>query len=70
VDANLVLVPAMVTDPTNRLVTGLERENFDNNVWQVIKNFSTEEVAGHAINLRRESQVSTETHVRSKSHKD
>jgi Ca-activated chloride channel family protein len=39
VDVNLVLVPATVTDPMNRLVTGLERENFqvfDNNIGQVI----------------------------------
>jgi Ca-activated chloride channel family protein len=46
VDVNLVLVPATVTDPMNRLVTGLERENFevfDNNVGQVIKSFSTED---------------------------
>jgi Ca-activated chloride channel homolog len=46
VDVNLVLVPATVTDPMNRLVTGLERENFevfDNNTGQVIKSFSTED---------------------------
>jgi Ca-activated chloride channel family protein len=46
VDVNLVLVPATVTDPMNRLVTGLERENFeiyDNNAGQVIKTFSTED---------------------------
>ncbi len=46
VDVNLVLVPATVTDPMNRLVTGLERGNFevyDNNVGQVIKSFSTED---------------------------
>jgi Ca-activated chloride channel family protein len=46
VDVNLVLVPATVTDPMNRLVTGLERENFeifDNNVGQQIKSFSTED---------------------------
>jgi Ca-activated chloride channel family protein len=46
VDVNLVLVPATVTDPMNRLVTGLERENFevfDNNVGQIIKSFSTED---------------------------
>jgi Ca-activated chloride channel homolog len=46
VEANLVLVPATVTDPMNRLVTGLERENFeifDNNVGQAIKSFSTED---------------------------
>jgi Ca-activated chloride channel homolog len=46
VDVNLVLVPATVTDPMNRLVTGLERENFelfDNNTGQIIKTFSTED---------------------------
>ncbi len=46
VDANLVLVPMTVTDPMNRLVTGLEKENFnvfDNNQGQVIKTFSTED---------------------------
>ena len=46
VDVNLVLVPATVTDPMNRLVTGLEKENFeiyDNNAGQVIKSFSTED---------------------------
>jgi Ca-activated chloride channel homolog len=46
VDVNLVLVPATVTDPMNRLVTGLERENFqvfDNNIGQEIKSFSTED---------------------------
>ena len=46
VTANLVLVPMTVTDPVNRLVTGLEKENFevfDNNVGQVIKTFSTQD---------------------------
>ncbi len=46
VEANLVLVPMTVTDPMNRLVTGLERENFqvyDNNIGQSIKSFSTED---------------------------
>jgi Ca-activated chloride channel family protein len=46
IEANLVLVPATVTDPMNRLVTGLEKENFeiyDNNVGQMIKSFSTED---------------------------
>jgi Ca-activated chloride channel family protein len=46
VDVNLVLVPATVTDPMNRLVTGLEKENFeiyDNNIGQAIKSFSTED---------------------------
>jgi len=46
VDVNLVLVPLTVTDPMNRLVTGLERENFnifDNNIGQTIKTFSTED---------------------------
>jgi Ca-activated chloride channel homolog len=46
VDVNLVLVPMTVTDPMNRLVTGLDRDNFqvfDNNVGQTIKSFSTED---------------------------
>jgi Ca-activated chloride channel homolog len=46
VEVNLVLVPATVTDPMNRLVTGLEKENFeiyDNNIGQTIKSFSTED---------------------------
>ena len=46
VDVNLVLVPLTVTDPMNRLVTGLERNNFqlyDNNVGQTIKSFATED---------------------------
>ena len=46
VDVNLVLVPATVTDGMNRLVTGLERENFfiyDKDVLQQIKSFSTED---------------------------
>ena len=46
VDVNLVLVPMTVTDPMNRLVTGLERDNFqvfDNNVGQTIRSFSTDD---------------------------
>jgi Ca-activated chloride channel homolog len=46
VDVNLVLVPMTVTDPMNRLVTGLEKENFeiyDNNLPQQIKSFSTQD---------------------------
>jgi Ca-activated chloride channel homolog len=46
VDVNLVLVPATVTDGQDRLVTGLEKENFqlyDNGVLQTIKSFSTED---------------------------
>ena len=45
-EANLVLVPMTVTDPMNRLVTGLEAPNFqvyDNNINQTIKSFSTED---------------------------
>ncbi len=45
-EANLVLVPMTVTDPMNRLVTGLEADNFqifDNNAGQTIKSFSTED---------------------------
>ena len=46
VNADLVLVPFTVTDPQNRLVTGLERSNFqifDNNLAQTIKSFATED---------------------------
>ena len=46
VDVNLVQVPTTVTDPMNRLVTGLEKDNFaiyDNNAGQTIKYFSTED---------------------------
>ena len=50
VDVNLTLIPLTVTDPMNRLVTGLERENFfiyEKGVGpeqlQTIKTFSTED---------------------------
>ena len=46
VDVNLVLVPVTVTDGLNRLVTGLEKENFfiyDDNTLQRIQTFSTED---------------------------
>jgi Ca-activated chloride channel family protein len=46
VDVNLVLVPVTITDPMNRLVTGLERDNFvvmDNGEKQAIKHFSSED---------------------------
>jgi Ca-activated chloride channel family protein len=46
VDVNLVQVPMTVTDPMNRLVTGLEKENFqlfDNNLGQTIKYFSSDD---------------------------
>jgi Ca-activated chloride channel family protein len=46
VDVNLVLVPVTVTDPDNRLVTGLEKENFevmDSGVSQQIRHFSSED---------------------------
>lgn len=46
VDVNLVQVPMTVTDPMNRLVTGLEKENFalfDDNVGQTIKYFSSQD---------------------------
>jgi len=46
VDVDLVLVPVTVTDPMNRLVTGLEKDNFE--VWdgkqqQQIRHFSCED---------------------------
>ncbi|WP_158751956.1 VWA domain-containing protein [Acidobacterium sp. S8] len=46
VDVNLVLVPLIVTDPMDRLVTGLEKQNFfvyENNKLQNIKTFSQED---------------------------
>ncbi len=46
VDVDLVLVPVTITDPMNRLVTGLEKENFvimDNGVKQDIRHFSSED---------------------------
>jgi Ca-activated chloride channel family protein len=46
VDVDLVLVPLTVTDPLNRLVTGLDKENFfifENNGPQTIKTFSCED---------------------------
>ena len=46
VDVDLVLVPVTITDPMNRLVTGLEKENFillDNGEKQVIQHFSNED---------------------------
>ncbi len=46
VDVNLVLVPVTITDPMNRLVTGLEKENFqlfEGNAAQEIRTFSSED---------------------------
>ena len=46
VDVDLVLVPVTVTDPMNRLVTGLEKENFqllEGNTPQQIRSFSSED---------------------------
>ena len=46
VAVDLVLVPVTITDPMNRLVTGLDRENFalsEGSDWQEIKNFSSED---------------------------
>src|SRR5271157_2365031 len=45
-DVDLVLVPVTITDPLNRLVTGLEKENFaltDNGKPQEIRHFSSED---------------------------
>jgi Ca-activated chloride channel family protein len=45
-DVNLVLVPVTITDPMNRLVTGLEKDNFlltDNGQPQQIRHFSSED---------------------------
>ncbi len=46
VDVDLVLVPVTITDPMNRLVTGLERENFEvfeGRDKQAIRHFSSED---------------------------
>ena len=45
-EVDLVLVPVTITDPMNRLVTGLEKENFlltDNGQEQIIRHFSSED---------------------------
>jgi Ca-activated chloride channel homolog len=46
VDVDLVLVPVTITDPMNRLVTGLEKDNFqlfEGNSAQQIRSFSSED---------------------------
>jgi Ca-activated chloride channel family protein len=46
VDVDLVLVQVTITDPMNRLVTGLDKENFillDNGEKQAIQHFSSED---------------------------
>jgi Ca-activated chloride channel homolog len=46
VDVNLVLVPVTITDPMNRLVTGLDKENFqlfEGTAQQEIRSFSSED---------------------------
>ena len=46
VDVDLVLVPVTITDPLNRLVTGLEKDNFqlfEGNSAQEIRSFSSED---------------------------
>ena len=46
VDVDLVLVPVTITDPMNRLVTGLEKDNFqlyEGNSAQDIRTFSSED---------------------------
>ena len=46
VDVDLVLVPVTITDPLNRLVTGLDKENFqlyEGNTAQEIRTFSSED---------------------------
>ena len=45
-DVDLVLIPVTITDQMNRLVTGLEKENFvllDNGEKQAIQHFSSED---------------------------
>ena len=45
-DTTLVLIPVTVTDPLNRFVTGLEKENFrvfEDKIEQQIAQFSSED---------------------------
>ena len=45
-EVNLVLVPVTITDPLNRLVTGLDKENFqlfEGKDQQDIRHFSSED---------------------------
>jgi hypothetical protein len=47
IDVNLALVNVTVTDPYNRIVTGLEPDNFrvfEDNIEQEVVNFSSEDV--------------------------
>ena len=46
VDVSLVLIPVTITDPMNRLVTGLDKENFEifeNKDQQELRSFSSED---------------------------
>ncbi len=46
IDTNLVLIPVTVTDPMNRFVTGLDKENFkvfEEKKEQVVSQFSSED---------------------------
>lgn len=46
VDSNLVLIPVTVTDPLNRFVTGLEKDNFrifEDKAEQTVASFSSED---------------------------
>ena len=46
VESTLVLIPATVTDPLNRFVTGLERENFrlfEDKIEQSVTHFASED---------------------------
>ena len=47
VDSNMVLIPVTVTDPLNRFVTGLEKENFrvfEDKLEQQVSAFSSEDI--------------------------
>jgi hypothetical protein len=54
VDVNLILVNATVSDPQQRLVTGLEREHFqlwEDKIEQKIEYFSSEDTVKHRTDL-------------------
>src|SRR5207249_8794259 len=65
IDVELALVNVTVTDPYNRLVTGLDADNFrvfEDNVEQEVVNFSSEDVP-ISIGVDRKSTRLNSSHV-------
>ena len=55
-NVDMVLVPVTVTDPMNRLVTGLEQEDF-----QVFENSGEQKIAPLPARMRRFRSASSST---------